>query len=66
LSAGSINKVERSSTGASIVDFVVNLIGLAGYSADLKGNIEESTSWAGLASSSNQIIALDTDTLLIH
>ena len=43
LLAGSINNVERSSAAAGATDAVVNLVGLACDSADLEGDVEEST-----------------------
>lgn len=66
LLAGSIDHVERSSASAGATNAVVDLVGLACDSADLKGDVEESTSCADLANSVDHVIALDADANLVY
>lgn len=65
LLAGSINHVEGSSAAAGAADAVVDLVGLAGNPADLKGDVEESTRCANLADSVDQVVAQDADADLV-
>ena len=65
LLASSINNVERSSAATGAADAVVDLVGLACNSADLEGDIEESTGLANLADSVDHVVALDADADLV-
>lgn len=65
LLAGSINNEERSSATTGATNAVVDLVGLACDSADLKGDVEESTGCADLANSVDQVVALDADADLV-